>query len=153
MKWTLIFLLISSLTLICAVFVNTENAAVRAICYICGLLFWIFLLVGYILFYRFSRFRKRHQTNDRSAKNKPGIIVFFSNPTAKKADIVMIVSLIVSVALELIKQAIKAGDPAFGNLFFEFFSVLSFAVFIFTVQMHAILNGVNYRYYLSMTEK
>ena len=153
MKRTILFLLISSLMLLCSLFVDTENGVVRALTYIGGLLFWIFLLVGYFMFYRFSRFRKTQQKNNRSVKQKlPGVIVFFSDPQAKKADIVMILSLVISVVMMIIKQVIKGSDPTFNNFLFEFISVLSFAVFIFAAQMHAILNGVNYRYYLSLTE-
>ena len=153
MKRTILFLLISSLMLVFSLFVDTENSVVRALTYIGGLLFWIFLLVGYFMFYRFSRFRKTQQKNNRSVKQRlPGIIVFFSNPQAKKADIVMIVSLVVSAAMMVIKQVIKGIDPTFNNFLFELISVLSFAIFIFAVQMHAILNGVNYQYYLSLTE-
>lgn len=155
MKRTILFLLISCLTLLCAVFVDTENGVVRAFTYVGGLLFWIFLLLGYIMFYRFSKYRKSQQKNNRSVNqdHKPGIIVFFSNPAAKKADIVMILSLIISVVMVLIKQGIKGSDPTFNSLLYEFVSVLSFALFLFTAQMHAILNGVNYRYYLSLTGK
>lgn len=140
--------------LLCAVFVDTENGVVRALTYVGGLLFWLLLLLGYIMFYRFSNFRKKQQKNNRSVKEnkKPGIIVFFSNPDAKKADIAMILSLAVSVVLTLIKQGIKGSDPTFSNFLFEFVSVLSFAIFVFAAQMHAILNGVNYRYYLSLTD-
>ncbi len=153
MKRTILFLLISSLMLLCSLFVDTENATVRALTYIGGLLFWIFLLVGYFMFYRFSRFRKTQQKNNRSVKQTlPGIIVFFSNPQAKKADIIMILALVISVVMMIIKQVIKGSDPTFNNFLFEFISVLSFAVFIFAAQLHAILNGVNYRYYLSLTE-
>lgn len=102
------------------------------------------------MFSRFSKIRKQ-QKNNRSVDRdgKPGIIVFFSNPSAKKADIVMIVSFVISVALTIIKQIIKGSDPTFYNFLFEFISVLSFAIFLFAIQMHAILNGVNYHYYLS----
>lgn len=153
MKRTILFLLISSLMLLCSLFVDTENSVVRALTYIGGLLFWIFLLIGYFMFYRFSRFRKSQQKNNRSVKQKlPGVIVFFSNPQATKADIAMILSLVISVAMMVIKQVIKGSDPTFNNFLFELISVLSFAIFIFAIQMHAILNGVNYRYYLSLTE-
>ena len=154
MKRTILFLLLSSMMLLCSLFVDSQSSIVRVLTYFGGLLFWIFLLVGYFMFSRFSKCRKQ-QKNNRSVDQdgKPGIIVFFSNPSAKKADIVMIVSLILSLLLMIIKQAIKGSDPSFNNFLFEFISVLSFAVFIFAVQMHAILNGVNYRYYLSLTDR
>lgn len=150
MKRTILFLLISSLTLLFSLFTDTENSVLRAATYIGGLLFWIFLLLGYLMFYKFSQFRKKQQKNNRSVKNKPGIIVFFSNPTAKKADIVMILSLVISVGMMIVKQIIKGNDPTFNSFVFECISVLSFAVFVFAAQMHAILNGVNYRFYLTL---
>lgn len=148
MKRTILFLLLSSLMLLCALFVDTENGIVRALAYIGGLLFWIFLLLGYIMFYRFSKFRKEQQKNNRSVNQnrKPGIIVFFSNPAAKKADIAMILTLIIWVPLFIVEET-----NGLNNVL-QVISVLSAAAFIFAAQMHAILNGVNYRYYLSLTE-
>ena len=99
------------------------------------------------MFYRFTQFRKQNNDHAEKTKGKPGIIVFFSNPQAKKADIVMIISLIISLVTLIMGQVNGAWH---ANLLFNLISVLSSAVFIFAIQMHAILNGVNYRYYLSL---
>lgn len=154
MKRAILFLLISSLLLLCAIFVDIDNPAVRIITNIGAFFVWVFLILGYISFFRFSRFRKEQEKNNRSVtkKSKPGIIVFFSNPDAKKADIAMILSFVISIALTLIKMGIKTANPLFSSMLYESISVLAFAVFTFTFQMHAILNGVNYRYYLSLVK-
>lgn len=147
MKRTIIFLLISSVALLCAVFDNVDNGVAKSISFIGGMLFFLFLLLGYLMFYRFSQFRKQNTDRDKVNKGKPGIIVFFSNPQAKKADIAMITSFIISLVTLIIGQV--NGD-IHANFLFNLISVLSSAVFIFAIQMHAILNGVNYRYYLSL---
>lgn len=151
-KRTVLFLLISSALLLCAVFVDVDNATVKLLTNLGALLCWLFLILAYVMFYRFSKFRKAHEPNGFADGQRPGIIVFFSNPEAKKADIVMIVSFVISVALTLIKQIILGHDPTFKSYLFETVSVVSFAVFIFALQMHAILNGVNYKYYLTLSE-
>lgn len=153
MKRTILFLLIASLLLLCAVFVDTENAVVKVITNIGALLCWVFLVIGYICFYQFSKRRKEREGQERFGsrnEKKPGAIVFFANEYAKKADITMVLSLIVSVVLTIVKQVILSSDPMFSNLLFEFVSVLSFAIFLFAAQMHCIFNGVNFRYYLSL---
>ena len=147
MNRTIIFLLISSLALLCAVFDSVDNGVAKSISFIGGLLFFLFLLLGYFMFYRFTQFRKQNSDRSEAQKGKPGIIVFFSNPQAKKADIVMIISLIISLVTLIMGQVNGAWH---ANLLFNLISVLSSAVFIFAIQMHAILNGVNYRYYLSL---
>ena len=147
MKRTILFLLISSLALLCAVFDSVDNGVAKSISFIGGLLFFLFLLLGYFMFYRFTQFRKQNNDHAEKTKGKPGIIVFFSNPQAKKADIVMIISLIISLVTLIMGQVNGAWH---ANLLFNLISVLSSAVFIFAIQMHAILNGVNYRYYLSL---
>ncbi len=147
MKRTIIFLLISSVALLCAVFDNVDNGVAKSISFIGGMLFFLFLLLGYLMFYRFSQFRKQNTDRDKVNKGKPGIIVFFSNPQAKKADFAMITSFIISLVTLIIGQV--NGD-IHAIFLFNLISVLSSAVFIFAIQMHAILNGVNYRYYLSL---
>lgn len=147
MKRTILFLLISSLALLCAVFDSVDNGVAKSISFIGGLLFFLFLLLGYFMFYRFTQFRKQNSDPAEAQKGKPGIIVFFSHPQAKTADIVMIVSFIISLVTLIMGQV---NGAIHANFLFNLISVLSSAVFIFAVQMHAILNGVNYRYYLSI---
>ena len=147
MKRAILFLLISSLALLCAVFDSVDNGAAKSISFIGGLLFFLFLLLGYFMFYRFSKFRKENTERAEKTNGKPGIIVFFSNPQAKKADIAMIISFVISIATLIMGQV---NPVLHASIPFNLISVLSSAVLIFTIQMHAILNGVNYRYYLTL---
>lgn len=149
MKRTILFLLISSAALLCAVFDNVDNGVAKSVSFIGGLLFFLFLLLGYFMFYRFSQFRKQNTDCAKATKGKPGIIVFFSNPPAKKADIAMIISLVISMVTLIMGQV---NTAIHANILFNVISVLSSAVFIFTIQMHAILNGVNYRYYMELNK-
>ncbi len=149
MKQTILFLFISSLALLCAVFDSVDNGVAKSISFIGGLLFFLFLLLGYFMFYRFSRLRKQNSDPSQTIQGKPGIVVFFSNPHAKKADIAMILSFIVSLVTLIMGQV---NEALHANMLFSLISVLSSAVFIFTIQMHAILNGVNYRYYMTLNK-
>lgn len=147
MERAILFLLISSLMLLCAVFDSVDSALAKSISFIGGLLFFLFLLLGYVMFYRFSSARKQNSDPTAKRNGKPGMIVFFSHPLAKKADIVMIISFVISLVMLIIGQV---NDAIHGNFLFNLISVLSSAVFIFAIQMHAILNGVNYRYYMEL---
>ena len=149
MKRAILFLLISSLALLCAVFDSVDNGVAKSISFIGGLLFFLFLLLGYFMFYRFSKFRKENTERSEKTNGKPGIIVFFSNSQAKKADIAMIISFVISIATLIMGQV---NPLLHASILFNLISVLSSAVLIFTIQMHAILNGVNYQYYLNLNK-
>ena len=149
MERAILFLLVSSLMLLCAVFDSVDNALAKSLSFIGGLLFFLFLLLGYVMFYRFSQARKQNSNHTAKQNGKPGIIVFFSQPLAKKVDIVMIISFVISLVMLIVGQV---NNAIHGNFFFNLISVLSSVVFIFTVQMHAILNGVNYRYYMDLNK-
>ena len=135
-KRTVLFLLLSSLSLLLAAFGDYRGkwwnilAAVGV-----GAGFWIFLILGYISFYQLSKRRKEQEKGSRSQKDKqrPGIIVFFANPYARAADIAMVISFIATVVFQFVP-------------FSEVVSLGSIAAFVFSAQMHGIFNGVNFQY-------
>ena len=136
MNGTILFLLLSSLSLLLTVIADYGGRWWNVLAAIgVGVFFWGFLILGYICFYRLSKRRKEQQKRDRSRpkKQRPGIIVFFANPYAAAADIAMVISLIATVVFQFVP-------------FSEIVSLVSIAVFVFSAQMHGILNGVNFQY-------
>ena len=136
MRLTILFFLLSSLSLLLTVIGDYQGewwnvAAAIGV----GVCFWLFELIGYLCFWGVSKGRKAQEKKDRPSKEKkkPGIIVFFSNPYARAADIVMILSFIGSVATQFFP-------------FSEIVSLVFAAAFVFSAQMHAILNGINFQY-------
>lgn len=134
-KRTVLFLLISSAALLLTAVGDYRGEWWNVVAAIAvGVLFWLFLILGYVSFWKLSKARKQQEKKNRSvSRGKPGIIVFFSNRYATAADIAMAVSLIVVI----ISQFVPVG---------EIISLAAAAVFVFSAQMHCILNGINYKY-------
>ena len=152
-KTAVIFLAISSFSLLLVMFSDygggflNVTAAVSA-----GVLFWAFLIGGYVLLYRISKHRKEYEKQQRRSgtrrehrftrpvKKRPGIARFFSNPLASLSDIAMISAL----AFILVTIFVPIG----GRLV-EFIAV---SVLVFSVHMHCVLNGINYEYIMALSE-
>ena len=135
---TVIFLALSSASILLATFGDYDGEWYQKVAAVMtGVLFWLFLILGYISFFRLSRSRKafeaKHPDAVKRKSRKPGVIVFFSNRYAATADIVMVISLIIFL--------LSLFVPFLGTL-----KLLWLAVLIFAAQMHGILNGINYKY-------
>lgn len=111
-------------------------------------MFWLFLIVGYVVFAIISKHRKNYEKLNRvrgtrpvRTKSRNGMFCFFSNKYAMIADIVMVVSLIITLVFMFI--------PTLNQNVAVFFV----AILIYAVHMHAILNGVNFRYIKSLNDK
>ena len=117
---------------------------INKICaYLVGICFWAGLIAGYIVFAVINSKRKKQlKKKKESAKSLPGIICFFSNKYAKVFDILFVISLILSVVFMFI-PALNQG----------FVSVLVISVCVFSLHMHSILNGVNYKYIQNLEEE
>jgi hypothetical protein len=105
----------------------------KAIGYVIGTVFWAGIIAGYIIFWLLSRSRKQIPSNGRCTKPRIGIISFFRTFTGMIADVICglsLIGLVIAIAV--------AGDHA------GWFTFLLIAVFIFSLQMHSILNGENY---------
>lgn len=98
---------------------------------------WVFFIAGYVLFY-FSRhhFKLAHQKSGvrrlRRDKLKVGIFNLFTNLEAAVFDIVAIVSLIATIVTSIFLKSVPFAIST------------SAALFIFSIQMHCILNGKVY---------
>lgn len=144
MKFVVISLAISSFSLLLVMFGDYNgNALNKAIAVLTGVLFWGFLIIGYVILGIISGHRKTYERKNRAdlgrkanrdANKRPGIICFFSNQKAIIADIVMIVSFIINLIFMFI--------PSVNQVV----AVIFIAIFAFAVHMHCVLNGVNFRY-------
>jgi len=112
--------------------------------YIIGLVFWLSMIVAYILFWFTNKFRKKQMAKTKMplVKQKPGLILFFRNIYGKIADIVCAVSFCGTVAAILLTEK----EPGW-------YVYLIIAVFIFSLQMHGMLNGENFRYIMQKENK
>jgi len=104
--------------------------------YIVGGVFWAGLLFTYIFTGAAAVYRRRDLDAEKSGRyiGKPGFLCFFQNLEAKIMDVLMIVS-VLALATEI---ALDVHNSVFalGTIFLT----------IFSVHMHGILNGKNYRY-------
>lgn len=107
------------------------NSLQKTIAYLIGGLFWFGLAVGMIFTAILSRIRK---SDSKKKHSIPGVLYFFKNKRAAQCDIAMIISLI----LLLIFQKL------FGT--YHMVSIILLSITLFTVYLHAVLNGSNYAY-------
>lgn len=146
-KMVIVCFAISSLSLFFGTFADFDRFGFpRTLAYIIATVFWLFLALGYYLFYRVSQrriaYEKKHNKADYIRRQKhPGIITFFSNKWASLADL--------SAAVFTLWMLIILFVPTCPK-FVIFFVV---AAFTFTVQLHAALNGINFKYILYISKK
>ena len=146
-------MIISSLFLLLIYLADYKGSTLNIIAAVAaGAGFWIFLILGCILFAVMNVKRKKYQKsrqNKAEADNKslegkssrvPGIFRFFSNKLAAAADIFMIIFFV----LIMLSLFIPAGIQ---NLLIAFI-----ALFIISLQLHCVLNGVNFTYINSIRE-
>ena len=139
-----IFLLAASSIFLCfAAFGSYNASSFRAlVTAVTAILFWGCLIAGYVLLFIISKHRKEYEKRaprdkrrrEAAKKNRPGIITFFSHPAAVIADIAMIGLFIVIMAFMFIP-----GIP-------QSLTIILIAFLVFAIQMHGVLNGVNFKY-------
>ena len=100
-----------------------------------GIVFWLGLAGGIVLSVLLSKQRKAAGADE----GKIGIINFFSNKPAIVFDCLMIVSCIASIVFLVLQSQIFIG-------------YISIALFFFSLEMHCVLNGKNYKYITSNVE-
>ncbi len=138
----IIMLFISSFSILLSFFGSYDGGIFALImAYAVGILFWGFLILGYIMFAIVNSKRKKSEKNSsnkserkRITKEKPGIICFFSNKAAMYFDFIMIISFVLTVVFSFIPILNKA------------LCVVFMAILVFSIHMHCILNGVNFKY-------
>lgn len=104
--------------------------------YLTGAMFWGGILLCEVLLHLASMYQKRdalHRENMFERK-RPGILCFFSSREACIADVIMILSLL-SVLIEV---TFAVNHPLYV--------LTSIVMVLFSVHLHAVLNGNTYRY-------
>ena len=129
-RLTLIFSAISS-AVILAVPIMANAGKARKI--ILPLIFWVGFIMEQIMFRRFAK----SVGGEKQRKNSPGVIAFFKTGEGKKADIVLIVSLVLFILFAVIQK-----DESIIQYILIFAAVMSF-------RLHAIFNGRYYRLWRS----
>ena len=100
-----------------------------------GALFWIGLigLVAVVILINYKRRQSRGFKSVKNGKKKIGLINFFQNNYATVADVLMFISLLAVIILEWVARIQSIAISVFG-------------VFIFSFNMHCLLNGIYYEY-------
>ncbi len=105
-----------------------------------GVLFWGGLIAGYVMLSMLGKRRNEYSLKDSDfsnlVKKNKGITIlkFASNKQAFYFDVSMGISFIFGVIFLFI--------PGIGQSIF----VVLFAIFLFSLHMHCILNGMNFKY-------
>ncbi len=126
--------LISSLSVVLVPFSISKNEELNTVGYVSGALFWIGLLAGCaVYFYLYYKNKAMIQETIEHPK-RPAVINFFSNRIGIISDIVLIISLAISIYC-----AVKITVSSIISLTFLFLLLLS-------IYGHFIFNGKIYRY-------
>lgn len=153
MKIVIIALAVSSFSLVLAVFGDYNGSTANIVAaIIAGLLFWLFLILGYVLLAMISKHRKQYEkkavdssgnrTKNAENKKKPGIICFFSNQYALISDVAMGISFI----LTLVVLLLIPKTP-------QILQLLLISLTVFSIHMHCVLNGINFKYIRELSKK
>jgi len=103
--------------------------------YIVGGAFWISILLGYGSILSLNHKRKKYlKFLESSGTNRPGILCFWTNMPAQIFDLLTIISLL-ALIITLIKNQ-SSTQLIFGLM----------AIFFFSINMHSLFNGANYKY-------
>lgn len=137
----LICSMVSSLSLLAAIMVNSEGKN-KEILLVFGILFWIGLILEQIFFWNANRIMKNAPAKDkRHVRGKPGICSLSTYTEGLIADMIFVASL---VAL-IVCMIAGLGETVLQYVLICFV-VLSF-------RLHCFLNGRNYKYKKSQGRK
>lgn len=132
-------IVLSSLAFMCIPICNSvEGALGKIFSIIIACLFWGGLILGQVFFWRANKGRKRIQQRAykvRFLKNASvGLVTFGTSKEARICDVTFAVSLVTSIAFNLLRIQI------------DWLVILSLAVLLLSFNLHCILNGKTYRY-------
>lgn len=143
MKMVILLLFMSSFSLILSLFGDYNGNTFNIImAYAVGVLFWGGLIAGYALLAVINSHRKNCSANktDTSA-GRAGIISFFSDRIAMIFDCAMPVLLILTIVF----MFIPFDNPVL--------TVIVYSLLAFSIHMHCLFNGMNFKYIKSMKKK
>ena len=112
------------------------NPQQKTAAYMIGAVFWVGAILGYCSLVLLNRQRKADFRKIKSSYTpRIGIKCFFRNFYGMTADVICGISLVLSAIL----IAVTGSDAKWATF-------ISISVFVFSAQMHSILNGENYKY-------
>lgn len=142
-------LLIASIVCYCVMSLNflimpvgnsVTDKSMRWLDILTGLIFWLGLIFGSVLYVIFSRECKKWYKNNKGNKDiykekKIGLISFFSNRMALVADICLIISILLFAVLMIFTDRTS------------YICFISIMLLVFSFTMHCILNGKSFFVY------
>jgi len=139
----ILFLISSISVLFLGIPVNIPDEGLPVTYTICGVLFWLGLIIGLLLWLILYLRIRRTPGFDIVKKHmhRPGMFNFFSDTIAKAWDCVMIISLLAVIA---------------GTIFLPYENVLNsifICIFLFSFHMHYLYNGKVYAYITKIRRK
>lgn len=136
MKAVITLLAVSSFSFLLTYIGNFKgNLPSVIVAYATGILLWGGLISAYIIFAVINSKRKK-AAKEKTTFKEIGLVNFFSNQYAKCFDILLVVFLLlITVSLFV---------PILENV-----AVIFITGFVFSLHMHGILNGINFRYLLN----
>lgn len=133
--------LISSLSVVLVPFSISKNEELNTMGYVSGTLFWLGLLAGCVVyFYLYYKNKEMIQEAIEHPK-RPAVINFFSNKPGSISDIVLIISIAISIYC-----AVKITVNSVIVLIFLFLLLVS-------IYGHFLFNGKIYRYICNKQKK
>lgn len=138
-----IILCISALSILLVFFANYSGNVFNIItAYLMGVVFWGGLIAGYVLLFIVNKHRKQKSSSQKAEKKpKFGIITFFSNKPAIIADVVMCLSLVLTIVFTFVHVLNDGLWTVFGS------------IFLCAIHLHIIFNGANFKYIKSIENK
>lgn len=135
MKAVITLLAVSSFSFLLTYIGNFKGNLLSVIvAYATGILFWGGLISAYIIFAVINSKRKK-TVKKKTAFKEIGLVNFFSNQYAKCFDILLVVFLLL-ITISLFVQILENA------------TVIFITGFVFSLHMHGILNGMNFRFLL-----
>lgn len=132
-----VFLLLMSVTILFMPMASKAGENNRQVLMLTGTAFWGSAIIGYMMLIFANAKRKRFLKNEVGTDSKmnclPGIITFFANVPATIADVVAILSLILTVVIN------------FTNLRYDYISYVLLFLLILSLNMHCLFNGRIYK--------
>lgn len=120
---------------------ESSAEATGSVSYVPGILFWAGLAAGIIFWaMAFMKCRQTEEYKKVKISSRPGFISFFTDKAAMAADLLLVVSLVITVLSAFIRMNYILS---LGSLF----------VLLFTFHLHYLLNGRVYKYLKSKRTK
>ena len=128
--FSVISFFVSSTVVITIPFMNYFNGNMKIIL---GIVFWVFLILGLLLFLALPQPRKKRIDVKAKPRGRPSALFFFRNKIATVADVVLVASIILNIV--------------FLNIYtIQIIQVIAMFFLTFSAEMHFVFNSNRYKY-------